>query len=256
MTNNFQQYSEYYDVLYQSKDYQGEVDFVNEILSYHLKERGLLLDLGCGTGRHAAHFGELGWNVDGLDNSPQMVWIANQNSTKLNDETRARLNFFEGDVRHFQTGKKYDAVLSLFHVLSYQTTNEEVVSMFRNVAKHLKPGGMFVFDYWYGPSVLWHRPETRIARLSSKKMDVVRIAEPVLHPNQSVVDVNYEIHVRTVEDGTTNVIQEQHRMRYFFLNELKFLLAQAGLKELTSVEWKTSKEPSFDSWGVVTVASK
>ena len=46
---------------------------------------------------------------------------------------------------------KVDAVVSLFHVVSYQTTNGRVLDMFRNARDHLEPGGLFLFDVWYGP---------------------------------------------------------------------------------------------------------
>ena len=49
-------------------------------------------------------------------------------------------------------------------------------------AKHLKPNGVFIFDFWYGPGVLTDPPVVRLKRLENEEIEVLRIAEPVMHP--------------------------------------------------------------------------
>ena len=56
--------------------------------------------------------------------------------------------------------------------------------MFETAGKHLKTGGIFVFDFWFGPGVLTTPPETKIKRMSNKEVDILRIAEPKIHPNE------------------------------------------------------------------------
>ena len=51
-------YSRYYDLLYRDKDYAGEVAFVHGIIDEHAPQAQSLLDLGCGTGAHAAILAE------------------------------------------------------------------------------------------------------------------------------------------------------------------------------------------------------
>lgn len=53
---------------------------------------------------------------------------------------------------------------SLFHVLRYQITNNDVLDMLSTVKLHLKPGGLFILEFWYGPAVLMDRPEKRVKR--------------------------------------------------------------------------------------------
>jgi len=253
---SFGKYSRYYDLLYQDKDYPGEVDYISGLLDKYAPNGLCLLELGCGTGRHATMLAEQKWSVDGIDLSKEMLRSAEERKGGLSCAATDRLRFFQGDVRHYVTGNQYDAVISLFHVVSYQSTNEDVLAMFRNAATHLKPGGVFLFDYWYGPAVLTERPAVRIKRMSSSDIKVVRLAEPTVHPNASLVDVNYEIHIHENASGQTETMHEKHVMRYFFLNEIELLLNISGLSLVASSEWLTGKAPGWDTWGVCSIAIK
>jgi SAM-dependent methyltransferase len=254
--SSFGKYSQYYDLLYQDKDYPREVAFISDLIYRHAPQGTSILELGCGTGRHAAMLSEGPWTIDGLDLSEEMLQIAEARRKSLPGSLAERLRFFHGDVRTFDTGKKYDAIVSLFHVVSYQNSNEDILEMFWRVGEHLKQGGIFIFDYWYGPAVLTDRPAVRVKRIKSPEIEITRLAEPVIYPNTSLVDVNYEIQIRETDSGKTEVLRETHRMRYFFLNEMALLLRESGLCMLTSSEWLTGKEPGCDTWSVCSVAVK
>jgi len=163
----FGAYSKYYDLLYKDKDYAGEVAYISSLLEEHAPDGRSILELGCGTGRHAAMLAEKKWIVHGIDLSTDMLKAAQERKRSRPSSIGDRLRFSVGDVRDFDTGEQYDAVLSLFHVVSYQNANDDVLAMFRNAAAHLKPGGVFVFDYWYGPAVLTDRPAVRVKRMHS-----------------------------------------------------------------------------------------
>lgn len=63
----FGDYARYYNVLYQDKDYAGEADFVLSCLKRRHEAPRTLLDLGCGTGRHALEMARRGVSVTGVD---------------------------------------------------------------------------------------------------------------------------------------------------------------------------------------------
>ena len=66
-------YAAAYDELYQDKDYQGEADYVLRLIrKFHPKAK-TLLDMGCGTGKHAALFKDAGYDVCGVDMSEMML---------------------------------------------------------------------------------------------------------------------------------------------------------------------------------------
>ena len=256
MSDVFGQYSHYYDLVYADKDYALEAQYVRTLIDEHSSQSvSSLLELGCGTGIHASILSSQGLEVFGVDLSEDMLQRARAR-VNCKGVLSSRLRFTQGDARTFRIDRKFDVVLSLFHVLSYQTTESDLQAMMKTSSFHLSQNGLFIFDFWYGPAVLWQRPITRIKRLSNDKIEVTRIAEPVMNDQINVVDVNYSIFVKTLDDDQTHQLKETHRMRYLFLAEIDILLNVNGFDRLHSEEWLTRKIPSFDSWGVCVVARK
>ncbi len=251
MTRVFDAYAAYYDLLYQDKVYVDEAQFVRDLLNKHGVEAGHILELGCGTGKHAEHLARLGYGVHGVDMSPAMVESANASKPANLAE---RLEFAVGDVRDVRVGKPFDAVISLFHVASYQTTNADLSAMFQTAAAHLGPDGVFLFDCWYGPAVLTDRPVVRIKRMYNDAVEVLRIAEPVMHPNENIVDVNYTVQVTQKGKEGVSEVREKHRMRYLFAPEVELLLGQTGMRLVEQVEWLSGKPTGFESWAATFVA--
>ena len=128
--------------------------------------------------------------------------------------------------------------------------------MFRNAALHLKKGGIFIFDYWYGPAVLAQKPTTRIKRMESDAVAVTRLAEPEMDINRSTVDVNYHIFIRDKISGTVEELRETHRMRYLFASDIDFLARSTGFEIAHSCEWLSGGAPNERTWGVCSVLRK
>ena len=249
----FGEYSRYYDLLYRDKDYPGETRFIEQTIRRHRPRAHRVLELGCGTGLHALLLAEKGFTVEGVDRSEEMLAAARQRREGTSREVQERLRFSEGDVRTYRSGARHDVALSLFHVVSYQTTNEDLRAAFGTASANLSPGGLFFFDYWYGPAVLTERPVLRVKRMESPKMAITRLAEPTLLSDTSCVQVDYTIFVDDKRTGATQRLTESHRMRYLFLTEIDLLASQAGFHVVESCEWMTGKAPGLDTWGVCSV---
>ncbi|MBN8727299.1 MAG: class I SAM-dependent methyltransferase [Xanthomonadales bacterium] len=136
-----------------------------------------VLDLCCGTGRVAAALGDRGFDVTGIDGSPEMLALARRNAPAA--------RFVLADARAFRLDEPVQAALSLFDSLNHILVPEELEAVFRNVHAALAPGARFVFDvndeasfrrHWQGRSFTTveadhacivrgiYAPETRIAR--------------------------------------------------------------------------------------------
>jgi SAM-dependent methyltransferase len=240
----FGDYSRYYDLLYADKDYAGEAAYVARLVRAARPGARSILDLGCGTGRHARELAALGFTVAGVDRSAEMVAVARQTPAP-------GVRFLEGDLGTVRLDERFDVVSSLFHVFSYQTTNEALSAAFATAHAHLNDGGILIFDAWYGPAVLSDQPAVRVKRLSNEEMEVVRISEPTLHANRNIVDVNFEVLIRDRARDTMSRLTELHEMRYLFTPEIEAFAAAAGMKFLASEEWLTGKAPGLGTWGVV-----
>ena len=131
-----------------------------------------------------------------------------------------------------------------------------LVSCFETTCRHLINGGLFLFDVWYSPAVYFQKPETRIKRLSTEQATITRLAEPLMHYNRNVVDVNYEIIVKNRNTGDTEVITEVHPMRHFSIPEIELLANKTGFSLIRAEEFGTGEEPGPNTWGVCFVLQK
>jgi SAM-dependent methyltransferase len=245
---SFGGYARYYDLLYRDKDYRGETEFVERVIRAHVPDARRILELGCGTGVHAIMLAERGYHVVGIDLSEEMLSVATQRAGRLPPEIANRVRFVQGDARGANVNGRFDAVLALFHVLSYQLTNDDLRAVFTGVKARLAPEGVFIFDCWYGPAVLTDRPAVRVKQLADDTTSVTRIAIPSLHPNLNGVDVRYRLFVKDLHSKEVEEISETHRLRYLFRPELELLAENAGLRIDSCGAWMSGQELDFSTW--------
>lgn len=257
MSELFEHYSRYYDLLYQDKDYEGETQYVGGLLQRFHPDAKTILELGSGTGRHAELLAARGLQVTGVERSPRMLEIATRRAQRAEAvPTPHGFSIQQGDARTFRTDRQFDAVISLFHVASYQVTNADILNMFQTAYHHLLDRGCFLFDVWYGPAVLAQQPVVRVKRLKNDTMDVLRIAEPSIDTYANRVDVHYTMLIRDNASGAVDQFTERHPMRYYFPLELDLIANQSGLEIVHGEEWMTGCTPSEQTWGVTFVAQK
>jgi SAM-dependent methyltransferase len=241
-------YSEYYDLFYADKDYAAEAAFVRDIIERHKPGARSILDLGCGSGRHAVEFARAGLMVTGVERSGDMIARAKDQIGRLSPNLRRQLTLVEGDATTYTSTTKYDVVVSLFHVVSYQTTNEALQGIFNSARVNLIQGGLFVFDFWYGPSVLTERPQVRVKRVTTSSHDLIRIAEPEHQVNRNVVDVRYTLTSVNRETGLAKQHMEIHSVRYLFLPEIELLASYSGFEIVEAGEWLNGKTLHEHCW--------
>lgn len=237
----FNAYCRYYDLLYRDKDYSGETAYIQSLLARNGITQGNLLEFGSGTGKHGRLLAAIGYTVHGIERSSEMVAEA---------EAAPGFTCQQGDITNTTMGRQFDAVLSLFHVISYQTTNEQLLAVFANAAAHLNTGGLFVFDFWYTPAVYTQRPMVRVKRMADDQVEITRIAEPTILANENRVDVNYTIYAHDLATDTVQTLQETHPMRHLSLPEIDFLAGSTGFERIEAEEFLSGQAPSEDTWGV------
>lgn len=246
-TSVFDSYSQYYDMIYCDKDYLGEVEYIDDLLHRYNISGNQLLEFGAGTGKHGQLLAERGYNVTGIERAPEMA--AQATSTD-------GFTCQAGDICTVKLGRSFDAVLALFHVISYQVCNQSVRAVFDRASEHLLTGGLFVFDVWYTPAVYAQQPAVRIKRMEREEVKVTRIAEPEFYPNSNRVDVHYTILVENLTNSTINTLSEVHPMRHFSIPELEFIAETAGFELVGSEGFLDRTEPGTGTWGLCVVLRK
>jgi len=243
----FNTYSRYYDLLYRDKDYIAEAEYIVGVLERFGISGKHLLEFGSGTGKHGRLLAKRGYEITGIERSAEMVAQA---------ESTPGFSCQQGDICTVQLGKTFDGVLSLFHVVSYLTTNDTVQMVFARAAEHLEAGGLFVFDVWYSPAVYAQKPEVRVKRMADEEIEITRIADPVLHSNENRVDVNYTIFARDLANGTVETMTETHPMRHFSFPELDLLAQMSSFAVVGAEEFLTGNKPSEETWGICFITRK
>jgi SAM-dependent methyltransferase len=251
----FEIYARYYDLLYKDKDYDRETEYVHQLIQRFAPHTSTILEMGCGTGKHAALLTSKGYTVCGVDKSLEMLAQANKIEKSLPAQQASHIEFVQGDIRKIQLNRKFDSVIALFHVVSYQTSNGALYETLANAKKHLSPEGIFIFDVWYGPAVLKNPPVVRVKRLEDTNVEVTRIAEPHIYRNRSTVDVNYQVFIKKKNTKRIEQIKETHKMRYLFLPEIEMYCDKTGFELIHSEEWLTGNEPGECTWGVCFILS-
>jgi SAM-dependent methyltransferase len=251
----FNLYSAYYDLLYADKNYKAEADYIESLIKRYNADAASILDLGCGTGNHALLLAKKGYYIHGVDLSASMIELAKQ-KVEQNAAIKKGMKFDVGDIRRLALNSKFDAVVSIFHVASYLTTNQDVQAFFATAARHVNEHGLLIFDFWYGPAVLTQKPCVKIKRLENESCSVTRISEPTPHLDDNVVDVNFHVFVQEKKENRISDFKEVHKMRYFFKPELELFAAQASFEVLNFEEWLTGRQPTEQSWGACIVCRK
>ena len=223
----FAKYAAAYDVLNTDKDYESECDFLGKVFqSYGRGEIRHILDLGCGTGGHAIPLARRGYKLFGIDRSPQMLADARKKAKA--ERLSEQLRFKTGNIQNLDLCESFDAVICMFNVLGYQTSNEALFATLRTVSKHLRPDGLFICDFWYGPAVLKQRPTDRVKIIQKGGDRIIRLCKPKIDIQTHIVNVFYHLlHLR--ENNLVEETEEKHSIRFIFKPEIEFLMSQVGL---------------------------
>ncbi len=247
------EYAGAYDDLYKDKDYGEECELIDRLLQrYGNGTVHSLLDLGCGTGNHALPLAKRGYTVVGVDRSVDMLESARKKAANQNIDGRAR--FYQGDVRNFQLDQVFDASLMMFAVLGYQLENADVLAALRTARKHMRSGGLFLFDVWYGPAVLRQGPSDRIKSIPIEKGRILRVASGQLDVQHHLCSVSYHLW-RMEGDRLQGETEETHLMRFFFPLELNLFLECCDFTPLRLGAFpEFDQEPDQNTWNVWGVA--
>ena len=122
--SSYKPYAEFLDSAFQRADIK-----VNEVL-----------DLGCGTGGICALLADKGYDMIGLDASPEMLNIAMEKNFGKNTLLLCQ------DMREFELYGTVQAVYSSFDCLNYLTEKGDLEKVFALVHNYLESGGVFIFD--------------------------------------------------------------------------------------------------------------
>ena len=227
----YKEFAKYYDKFYQNKNYKKETEFLKNFINANDK----ILDIGCGTGIHAALLTDNGFEVDGLDLNKEMLEIA---------KTRLKTNLYWQNILEIDISKKYNMIISMFAVFNHLKDKDVLMRGLMNLKQLLHDGGKIIIDL--------HNPQS-----SGSKIDT--------YDNMTrVMKWNYD---RSLKIEKSDIIFEidgikytdTHTFRIFTIDEMKECCERVGLKVVNVYEnYDINKEGTSTSKNLqflITIAS-
>jgi SAM-dependent methyltransferase len=231
MTQSFREYAPYYDLLYHDKDYSAEARYIGRLLERFVGQPAAekeILDLACGTGRHVQELARLGYPVEGSDLSAEMIEAARERAKRAGVSVRFYNESFQSSDR---IGRKYHAVIAMFAAINYLTDYRDLARSLANIRGLLREGGVFVFDFWNGNSVLREYSPVRVKRAEQGDHSIIRISKTSLDSIAQIASVEFNF-ILLHSGKIVREFSEIHRIRYFFPQEMQDLLTANGFEVL------------------------
>ena len=237
-------YSNLYDSFYKKKNYSKEILLIKKLIK---KKNLSILELGCGTGSYTKKLVPLAKKIVAVDKSKFMIEVVKKKNIK-------KTLFITNQIESLKFNQKFDLIISLFHILSYQKNNLEIKKFFE-LSKYLKKGGFFIFDYWNEEAVNFLKP--RKTTLLVKKNDHVikRVSYPSWNKKNKSVLVKYKIIIQDKKGGE-KTIYEDHLMKYFSPNKIKNILQKNNLEIIKNLGQNFSTSPTKKDWSVISISKK
>lgn len=217
-----------YDYLVSGVDFEGWIDYLEEILENFGYRATTVLDLACGTGNTILPLARRGYNAAGLDLSLEMLAVAREKAAAEN----LCVEFRCADMRNFSLPRPVDLITCFHDGLNYLTDYGDLLKTFKCVEKNLNSDGLFVFDL---NAVLWlsgTSPGTTVV----EEDGLTLIWESVYHRSKDIWEVHLTGFARVPEGELYRKFKEVHRERAYRPREVEAALSAAGLKHLASYD--------------------
>jgi SAM-dependent methyltransferase len=202
----------YYDLLYSFKDYEKEALRIKKLIAKYKKSKGNeLLDVACGTGHHLKHLKE-DFSCTGVDINEEILNVARKNVEGV--------VFKRADMITFDLDKKFDVITCLFSSIGYVKTYSNLRRTIRNLAKHLRTGGVALIEPWFTKSA-YESGSPYMATYDGKNIKIARLNVSEIRGAISVMDMHYLI---AEKDGRVKHFVDRHELGLFEVSKtIKFM---------------------------------
>lgn len=235
-----------YDTFMDETPYEEWCEFLVQKLEEYKVPKGLVLDLGCGTGTLTELLSKEGYDMIGVDNSSQMLSIA----MEKREQSGENILYLLQDMREFELYGTVGAVISVCDSLNYLLEEEDLVETFRLVNNYLDPKGLFIFDF---NTVYKYEEVIGDTTIAENREDCSFIWENYYHEEEQINEYDLTIFVKEEED-VFRKFRENHFQRGYQLEQMKEALQQAGMEFVTALDADTHEEVTAISERIYCIA--
>lgn len=247
-----------YDMFMDNVPYDVWADYVKKLLKKFNIEKGLVLELGCGTGSMTRQLAGRGFDMIGIDNSEEMLQIAREKGDEWSDS----ILYLCQDMRELELFGTVAAVVSVCDSMNYITSEEDLLQVFKLVNNYLDPQGIFIFDldtqYAY-QEILGDNT------IAENREEGSFIWENTYYEDEMVNEINLTLFIpeqenkeeaekHTEEPALFRKYEETHYRKAYSLETVKHLIEEAGLEWVAAYDALTEKKPKKESERVYIIA--
>ena len=216
----FENYGEQYDKEVFAQGTEGECDFIEKELNFDKSLK--IIDVGCGTGRHAIELTKRGYSVTGIDLSEAQLKKAREKAEKLN----LKIEFLKHDARNLPFENRFDAAIMLCEGgFPLMETDEMNFDILKNVTKSLKDSAKFIFTTLNGLFPLYHSIDDFHEATTNEEG-----AHYKSHGFDLMTMRDYNVTTFTDDDGNEHKIECNER--YYMPSEITWLLKSLGFQKI------------------------
>ena len=255
-------FAQVYDLFMDNVPYEEWSKYVISLLKEEKIEDGLVLDLGCGTGKMTRLLAAAGYDMIGIDYSEDMLEIAREHQYEQEcvngtagdeaDEEMPGNNilYLLQDMREFELYGTVRAVISICDSMNYILDEEDLLQVFKLVNNYLDTKGIFIFDmntrYKYAEML----GETTIAE---NREEGSFIWENYFDGEEDINQYDLTLFIRE-DGGLYRKYEETHYQRVYDLDVVKRLLKEAGMEFVAAYDAFTKEPVKADSERVYIIA--
>lgn len=213
------------------------------------QEKNSILDLGCGTGTLTELLAAQGFDMIGVDNSPEMLRIA------LEKKERSGLDilYLCQDMREFELYGTVRAVICICDSLNYLLEKEDLIETFRLVNNYLDPKGLFIFDF---NTVHKYRDVIGDRTIAENREEGSFIWENEYDEESGINEYALTFFIKDQKSGFYAKAEEEHLQRGYELEEMKDCLQKAGLTFIAAYDTDMNGAVTKESERITVIAGE
>ena len=212
------------------------------------QEKNLVVELGCGTGSFTRVLKKKGFDIIGMDLSPEMLNIARNKAS----EEKLDIMFIEQDMRELDLYCTAGTIVSVCDSINYILDDEEIVETFRLVNNFLFPGGVLIFDF---NTLHKYRDVIGDATIAENREDCSFIWDNYFHEDEGINEYDLTVFVSCDEEKDLfKKFTETHFQRGYTLEEMKSFIERSGLLFVDAIDADTHDEPTDESERIYVIA--
>lgn len=235
-----------YDMFMDNIPYEEWASYVISLLREEGIDDGLVLDLGCGTGSLTEILAREGYDMTGIDLSPDMLQIAMEKRM----ESGRDILYLNQDMREFELYGTVRAIISICDSMNYLLEKKDLVQTLRLANNYLDPGGIFIFDL---NTEHKYRDILGQCTIAEDREESSFIWDNNFNEETGINEYNLSLFIQEEED-LYRKYQETHYQKAYSLDEVKAAVKEAGMELAAIYDAFTRNAPSENSERIYVIA--